>query len=83
MLMSTYFLNHRDFSSKDGKQYHVLTVCDDGGEVSEFFHDSDMRVPDVSLFTPLDLEVSVSKYKGSTRLNLLRVELSSVPDFDR
>lgn len=77
MVMPVYFINHRDFSSKTGQKYHVLTVCDDDGEISEFFHDEDVLIPDVCLFCPLMLDVSVSKYKGSTRLNLLRVEMSS------
>lgn len=81
MLMSTYFLNHRSFMSKDkSKQYHVLTVCDDNGEISEFFHSSDIDIPNVALFTPLDLDVSISKFKGSTRVELVRCELGCLPD---
>ena len=73
MLMSTYFLNHRSFSSKDGKTYNVLTVCDSDGEVTEFFHDSDIYIPQCTLFDALDLDVSAAKYKGATRLVLRHV----------
>lgn len=78
MVMPVYFINHRDFQSKAGQKYHVLTVCDDDGEISEFFHDEDLFIPDVVLFCPLLLDVSVSKYKGSTRISLLRVDISPV-----
>lgn len=78
MVMPVYFINHRDFQSKSGVKYHVLTVCDDDGEISEFFHDEDVPIPNVCLFCPLLLDVSVSKYKGSTRINLLRADVSPV-----
>lgn len=73
MIMAVYFLNHRSFNSKEGKEYNVLTVCDQDGEVSEFFHDSKMFIPHCSLFDPLDLDVKVTKYRGNTRLELLQV----------
>lgn len=73
MLMSTYFLNHRSFSSKDGKTYNVLTVCDPEGEVTEFFHDSDIPIPQCKLFDALDLDISAVKFKGGTRLVLRNV----------
>lgn len=76
MVMTGYFLNHKDFKSKkDGKEYHVLTICDGNGDVSEFFHDTDIVVPECELFTELDLEVSVSKYRGNTRIDLVSVDI--------
>lgn len=82
MVMPVYFINHRNFSSKSGQKYHVLTVCDDEGEISEFFHDEDVFIPNVCLFCPLLLDVSVSKYKGSTRITLLRADVSSADSVD-
>lgn len=73
MTMAVYYLNHKSFKSKEGTQYNVLTVCDADGEVSEFFHDAKMFVPQCGLFDPLDLDVKISKYRGNTRLELLQV----------
>lgn len=79
MLMSMYFLNHRTFSNKEKTQtYNVLTCCDARGEVSEFFHESDISIPSVKLFQPLDLEVNITMGGGKTRVSLLGVSISPV-----
>lgn len=67
-----YFLNHRQFTSNSGKVYRVLTVCDSNGIVSEYYHNNESHNYDsFQLFQPIALRLSVSNYKGRTRLDLL------------
>lgn len=67
-----YFLNHRQFNSKSGKTYRVLTVCDLSGNVSEYYHSNESHDYDsFELFQPIALKLSVTNYKGKTHLDLL------------
>lgn len=78
MTAYAYFLNYKEFQSKDKSQtYHVLTVCNESGAVSEYFTNESYlaKCSALHLFQPLTLVLDASNYHGKARLDLVSFDI--------
>lgn len=74
MVSTVFFLRDQILSNKQtGSSGGILHVADEKGNPGSFYHDSTLYIPNVPMFSELQIEFTINSSAKGTFVNLLSV----------